>query len=79
MAIGASFALKLILSSFDFIFFTGGPAIGKMVMKAAAEYLTPVILELGGKNPVWVDPTADLNRTARSLMWSKTTNTGELK
>ena len=45
-------------------------------MKAAAEYLTPVILELGGKNPVWVDPSADLNRTARSLMWSKTTNTG---
>ena len=70
--------LTYIISRFDFIFFTGGPSIGKLVMKAAAEYLTPVILELGGKNPVWVDPTADLNRTARSLMWSKTTNTGEL-
>ena len=69
--------LTYIISRFDFIFFTGGPSIGKLVMKAAAEYLTPVILELGGKNPVWVDPTADLNRTARSLMWSKTTNTGE--
>jgi len=69
---------ELLKQRFDFIFFTGGPAIGKMVMKAAAEYLTPVILELGGKNPVWVDPTADLNRTARSLMWSKTTNTGQI-
>lgn len=45
-------------------------------MKAAAEYLTPVILELGGKNPVWVDPSADIHRTARSIIWAKTTNTG---
>ena len=44
--------------SFDLIFFTGGPSIGKLVMKAASEYLTPVILELGGKNPVWIDPSA---------------------
>ena len=61
---------------FDMIFFTGGPRIGKFVMKAAAEYLTPVILELGGKNPVWVDPSADIHRTARSIIWAKTTNTG---
>ena len=59
------------------IFFTGGPRIGKFVMKAAAEYLTPVILELGGKNPVWVDPSADIHRTARSIIWAKTTNTGK--
>ena len=62
---------------FDMIFFTGGPRIGKFVMKAAAEYLTPVVLELGGKNPVWVDPSADLHRTARSIIWAKTTNTGK--
>ena len=47
-------------------------------MKAAAEYLTPVVLELGGKNPVWVDPSADIHRTARSIIWAKTTNTGKL-
>ena len=48
-------------------------------MKAAAEYLTPVVLELGGKNPVWVDPSADIHRTARSIIWAKTTNTGKLR
>ena len=61
------------------IFFTGGPKIGKFVMKAAAEYLTPVVLELGGKNPVWVDPSADIHRTARSIIWAKTTNTGNVR
>jgi len=63
---------------YDMIFFTGGPTIGKLVMKAAAEHLTPVVLELGGKNPVWVDASADLDRVARSLIWSKTSNTGQI-
>ena len=50
---------------FDLVFFTGSTQIGKMVYQAAAAHLTPVVLELGGKNPVWVDGTADLENAAK--------------
>jgi len=69
---------KLLKERFDLIFFTGGPAIGKLVMQAAAQHLTPVVLELGGKNPVWIDPSCDINRAARSIMWAKGSNTGQI-
>nr|XP_002124149.3 fatty aldehyde dehydrogenase-like isoform X1 [Ciona intestinalis] len=63
---------------FDFIFFTGGTAIGRIVMKAAAEYLTPVVLELGGKNPCFVDDSCDIRNTARRICWGRFLNTGQL-
>lgn len=54
---------------FDFIFFTGSVPVGKIVMRAAAENLTPVLLELGGQNPSIVDETANLSDAARKLVW----------
>ena len=56
---------------FDHIFYTGGAAVGRIVMKAAAEHLTPVTLELGGKSPAIVDESADLASAARRLAWGK--------
>ena len=52
---------------FDLVFFTGSSHIGKLVYQAAAAHLTPVVLELGGKNPVWVDESADLDNAAKVL------------
>ncbi len=62
---------------FDKIFFTGSTAVGKIVMKAAAAHLTPVTLELGGKNPVIVMPDCDLKMTAKRLVWGKFHNGGQ--
>ncbi len=67
----------LIHASFDKIFFTGSVAVGKIVMKAAAERLTPITLELGGKSPALVDQTADLAKTAERIVWGKFVNTGQ--
>jgi aldehyde dehydrogenase (NAD+) len=57
---------------FDFIFFTGSARVGRIVMRAAAEHLTPVLLELGGQNPALVDETANLNDAAKKIMWGAT-------
>lgn len=62
---------------FDHIFFTGSPAVGKIVMKAASEHLTSVTLELGGKSPVIVDKSADIAKTAQNLVWGKYANNGQ--
>ncbi len=62
---------------FDHIFFTGSPAVGKMVMAAAAKNLTSVTLELGGKSPTIVDETADLALAAHNVMFGKFTNGGQ--
>jgi aldehyde dehydrogenase (NAD+) len=62
---------------FDHIFFTGSPAVGKVVMAAAAKHLTSVTLELGGKSPVIIDETADLKTAAETLMWGKLANCGQ--
>ncbi|MCM3742648.1 aldehyde dehydrogenase [Sporosarcina luteola] len=67
----------LIHAPFDYIFFTGSAAVGKIVMKAAAERLTPVTLELGGKSPVIVDQTANLKRAAERIVWGKFVNNGQ--
>lgn len=61
----------------DYIFFTGSTKIGKIVMKAAAENLTPVTLELGGKNPCIVDATAPVKLTAKRIAWGKFLNAGQ--
>jgi aldehyde dehydrogenase (NAD+) len=62
---------------FDHVFFTGSPAIGKLVMAAAANNLASVTLELGGKSPTIVDASADLPLAARNIMWSKFANAGQ--
>jgi len=67
----------LLAEKFDHIFFTGGTAIGKIVMQAAAKHLTPVTLELGGKSPCIVDETCDLDITAKRIIWGKFYNCGQ--
>jgi len=62
---------------FDKIFFTGSPAVGRQVMAAAAENLTPVTLELGGKSPVLLAPDADVKLAARRVAWGKFLNAGQ--
>jgi acyl-CoA reductase-like NAD-dependent aldehyde dehydrogenase len=68
---------KLLAEKFDHIFFTGSTSIGKIVMAAAAKYLTPVTLELGGKNPCIVDTEIHLENTARRIIWGKFINAGQ--
>ncbi|MEG0259690.1 MAG: aldehyde dehydrogenase [Lysinibacillus sp.] len=67
----------LIHASFDYIFFTGSVAVGKVIARAAAERLTPIALELGGKSPAIVDQTANLEVAAKRIAWGKFTNTGQ--
>ena len=67
----------LLEQKFDYIFFTGSPAVGHLVMEQASKHLTPVTLELGGKSPVIVDETADLRQAARSIAFGKTLNAGQ--
>ncbi len=67
----------LIHAPFDYIFFTGSVAVGKIVAKAAAERLTPVALELGGKSPAIVDQTANLEVAAKRIAWGKFNNAGQ--
>ncbi|MDF5706590.1 MAG: aldehyde dehydrogenase family protein [Nostoc sp. S4] len=68
---------KLLAEKFDHIFFTGGTAVGKIVMAAAAKYLTPVTLELGGKSPCIIDTDINLEHTARRITWGKFINAGQ--
>ena len=68
---------QLLELPFDFIFFTGSTKVGKVVMRAAAEHLTPVLLELGGQNPVLVDKTANLKEAARKIIWGATAFAGQ--
>jgi aldehyde dehydrogenase (NAD+) len=67
----------LLEQRFDVIFYTGSPAVGKVVMKAASEHLTPVVLELGGKSPCIVDKEANINIAAKRIAWGKTINAGQ--
>lgn len=67
----------LIHASFDFIFFTGSVSTGKVIMRAAADRLTPIVLELGGKSPAIVDQTANLQVAAKRIAWGKFTNNGQ--
>ncbi|MEQ8470337.1 MAG: aldehyde dehydrogenase family protein [Marinoscillum sp.] len=70
-------ASGLLIQPFDHIFFTGSPAVGKIVMAAAAKNLTSVTLELGGKSPTIVDQTANLKTAAKRIAWGKWTNAGQ--
>ena len=68
---------ELIHASFDYIFFTGSVEVGKLVMRAASDRLTPISLELGGKSPVIIDHTANIDVAAKRLVWGKFTNAGQ--
>jgi len=67
----------LLKTQWDYIFYTGSTAVGKIVAKAAAEFLTPTTLELGGKSPCIVDGTAPIQKTARRIVWGKFLNCGQ--
>ncbi|AWA30730.1 aldehyde dehydrogenase [Flavobacterium magnum] len=73
----ATIAADLLRKKWDYIFFTGSTAVGKLVAKAAAEHLTPVTLELGGKNPCIIDKSAQLELAARRIVWGKFMNAGQ--
>lgn len=68
---------RLLELKFDKIFFTGSPAVGKIVYQAAAKNLTPVTLELGGKSPAIVTSNANLNVAAKRIVWGKFLNAGQ--
>ena len=68
---------ELLSQKFDYIFFTGSERVGRIVMKAAAENLTPVTLELGGKSPVIIEKTANIKEAARRIAWGKLMNAGQ--
>jgi len=75
---GPSEAEALLAERWDYIFYTGSPRVGRMVMEAAAKHLTPVTLELGGKSPCIVDRSANLRVAARRIMWGKLMNAGQV-
>ncbi len=74
---GVEVSQQLLSQRWDYIFFTGSVAVGILVAKAAAENLTPVTLELGGKNPCIIDETANLKLAAKRIVWGKFMNAGQ--
>ncbi len=68
---------KLLAEQWDYIFFTGSTRVGQIVYESAAKHLTPVTLELGGKNPTIVDETASINLAAKRIVWGKFLNAGQ--
>ncbi|NXJ15374.1 AL3B1 dehydrogenase, partial [Odontophorus gujanensis] len=74
---GVEETTRLLENKFDYIFFTGVPRVGRIVMSAAAKHLTPVTLELGGKNPCYVSNTCDVQNVARRVAWGRFFNAGQ--
>ncbi|MFC4220229.1 aldehyde dehydrogenase [Flagellimonas marina] len=74
---GVDVSQALLAEKWEYIFFTGSTQVGKIVYKSAAEHLTPVTLELGGKNPCVVDETASLKLAAKRIVWGKFINAGQ--
>lgn len=74
---GVQTSQALLARRWDYIFFTGGGNVGRVVARAAAEHLTPMTLELGGKSPCIVAPDADLDLAARRIVWGKFLNAGQ--
>ena len=68
---------ELLEEKLDYIFFTGSPTVGKIIMKKAAQNLTPVTLELGGKSPCIVEESADLKVAAKRIVFGKYLNSGQ--
>ncbi|MFS4455629.1 aldehyde dehydrogenase [Maribacter sp. 2304DJ31-5] len=74
---GVEISRQLLLQQWDYIFFTGSAKVGQIVYESAAKYLTPVTLELGGKNPCIVDASATVKLTAKRIVWGKFLNAGQ--
>ena len=74
---GVEVSQNLLSQKWDYIFFTGSVPVGKIVAKAAAEFMTPVTLELGGKNPCIIDETANIKLAAKRIVWGKFINAGQ--
>ena len=74
---GVEISEQLLSQRWDYIFFTGSVSVGKIVAKAAAIHLTPVTLELGGKNPCIIDETANIKLAAKRIVWGKFVNAGQ--
>ena len=74
---GVSDTTELLKERFDYLLFTGGTEIGRIVYQAAAKHLTPVTLELGGKSPCIVDEDINMDVAAKRLVWGKFVNTGQ--
>lgn len=74
---GVEVTTALLKERFDHVFFTGGTAVGRVILEAAAKHLTPVTLELGGKSPCIVDKNIPIEQTARRIAWGKFFNAGQ--
>lgn len=74
---GQEVSTALLKQRFDSIFFTGSSEVGKIVMRAASEHLTPVTLELGGKSPAIVDEDANINLAAKRIIWGNLRTLGK--
>ncbi|KAJ8883388.1 hypothetical protein PR048_015231 [Dryococelus australis] len=68
---------ELLKERFDYIFYTGSTEVGRIVHKAANQHLIPTTLELGGKSPVYLDSTANLDVAVRRILWGKCMNAGQ--
>ncbi|WP_106497249.1 aldehyde dehydrogenase [Lentibacillus sp. Marseille-P4043] len=68
---------QLVAQPFDYIFFTGSSAVGKLIMREASKHLIPVTLELGGKSPAIIEQDANINLAAKRIVWGKFTNAGQ--
>ncbi|MBS9773735.1 MAG: aldehyde dehydrogenase [Tenacibaculum sp.] len=74
---GINISQELLKQRWDYIFFTGSVSVGKIVYQSASKNLTPVTLELGGKNPCIIDETANINLSAKRITWGKFINAGQ--
>lgn len=74
---GVAMSQQLLVEKWDYIFFTGSTCVGQIVYESAAKHLTPVTLELGGKNPCIVDETAAIDLAAKRIVWGKFLNAGQ--
>jgi len=74
---GVAETTELLAERFDYILYTGNGSVGKIVREAANKHLTPVTLELGGKSPVYIDSTANMEVTVKRLIWAKFINLGQ--
>lgn len=74
---GTEETTELLKLKFDYIFYTGSTRVGKIVHAAANRYLTPTTLELGGKSPVYIDSTVNIELATKRILWGKLMNLGQ--
>lgn len=68
---------KILSLKFDYIFYTGSTRVGRIIHAAANKYLTPTTLELGGKSPVYIDSTVNIEQATKRILWGKLMNLGQ--